>query len=204
MIYLRFLAFFLFITGISSGQQLIFAFLGIVSEEHPDIKTSLSRQIFEKLEGQSNLDIVSEEEIIKLQTQQILSKKLPNDKKAKEISNIMGDMLISSIYLNKIVPRVSKSIWRPFSATFTYKGHAELTILETNKHTLLFSGVIVDSISVIKWFPGPINNNRAFIDAMDKDKAIRLLMSNLAAKITRRIGQVTSGFSFDTYNTTFP
>lgn len=181
--------------GSGFSKALPFIFLGVTTEAHPQISQSLKDRIFEKLETITNLDIVAEEEIIRLQKRGVLTTGIPDERKTREISEAMGSILLSSAYLNKLTVTASQASFFSLYTEVVIQGNLELTILETGGPRLLFSGVVRDSIVTRRWFSGSDDRQEKFLDAIDRDKYVKKLLTRLADQAATRIKQVTFGIS---------
>lgn len=181
--------------GSGFGKALPFIFLGVTTEAHPQIAQSLKDRIFEKLETVTNLDIVAEEEIIRLQKRGVLTAGIPDERKTREISDAMGGVLLSSAYLNKLTVTASRAAFFSLYTEVVIQGNLELTILETGGPSLVFSGVVRDSIVTRRWFSGSDDRQEKFLDAIDRDKYVKKLLARLADQAAARIKQVTFGIS---------
>ena len=187
--------FFCFRIGMS--QSIPFAFLGIESDHQPDIAQKLKKSVIEQLGNIKKIDVISENEISEFRTRGIMKKGIPDEAEARKLTEIIGPVLIFSVYLNKIAQTASNTFWPPFSAEATFTGEIDLFLMESTTGKVLFSGSVEAASHATKWFASVDSpEDRLFIDAIDRDKVINSLIVKLSEIAVKRIKQLLLEFSF--------
>jgi len=179
------------------AQKLPFIFLGVKTDFQPDFSLKLESLISKKLDNLKKLDQLTPIEIRELTTSGIISDKIPTEIQSKLITELMGPVIITSIYLQKFRSKAKNNLWPPFSRTIKISGKAELVILNTQSGEILFTGDILAEAKITKLFSKTQTAEPyKFLNAVDRNKLLNTLLINLASEISIRIQQIIAGFSF--------